>query len=412
MSSDLLKEFGTVEGDQSNWSSGHDVAAETRAEEEDFGDFEGPPNVSGDTRASSSESTVFTLEKSRADKTTLASDSVPTQGLHLSSNALLPGLPTNGKPSTRTVFGSSTVSQAPSGNDDEWGDFVEDSVIFDAQMATMKNSPPSSEFSISQLEAYNNPKTSQDRRVPMNPASAANITSTKSESSSRAPIATDLGPPPSNIPPPSTLLSLIPALFQSLPVSVKDIPTLDRTFPDLHKTIEQPQIDSIQELLATARAAARIIAGRKLRWKRDTLLSQSMKIGPASGGKSGGMKLTGIDKTESRREDQEVAEVLRVWKQIVGPLRTLVATLNAQLPGSGLRVSEMSENIPVRLGQMNEGTVSARRCCFLCGIKRDERVEKVDVAVEDSFGEYWAEHWGHVECIKFWNNHRHLLGQR
>jgi len=35
-------------------------------------------------------------------------------------------------------------------------------------------------------------------------------------------------------------------------------------------------------------------------------------------------------------------------------------------------------------------------------LKRDERVARVEFGVEDSFGEWWVEHWGHRTCRNFW----------
>ena len=214
--------------------------------------------------------------------------------------------------------------------------------------------------------------------------------------SCRAPSQLHTGPPPTNIPPPSVLLPVISGVFESLSAQVT--------------TQKQPS-DSPVIALAFARAGARIIAGRKLRWNRDVLLSQSMKIGPA--GKPGGMKLTVVDKTESRREDQEVAEAINVWRKQVGQLRSAVSRISSNVRTTSVNVPEISEIMPIRVIKPQEGAVSAPKCCFLCGIRREERVAKVDVNnVEDSFGEYWTEHWGHVDCIILWEHIRASLKQR
>ena len=208
------------------------------------------------------------------------------------------------------------------------------------------------------------------------------------------------GSPPTNIPPPSILLSLSANLLCSLPSKLKEA---------LHES-EQPKLLALRHHLSNLRTIAHILAGRKLRWKRDNLLFQSMRIGPA--GKHGGMKLTGVDKTESRREDQEAAEVLRIWRQQVGLLRSTIATLKGYVSAGGFALPEMAENMPVRQGKPGEGAVTASKACFLCGVKRDERVMKVDVDVEDSFGEWWVEHWGHVDCVVFWTDQKDRLPQR
>jgi hypothetical protein len=70
---------------------------------------------------------------------------------------------------------------------------------------------------------------------------------------------------------------------------------------------------------------------------------------------------------------------------------------------TGMRVSVVGEA---------DGGIKATKPCVLCGLKRDERVEKVDGVVEDSFGEWWSEHWGHVACRNFWREHRGELAKQ
>ena len=199
---------------------------------------------------------------------------------------------------------------------------------------------------------------------------------------------------------------MIGTILGSLATNIKQITS--------YQLLDQPStISQLRALLSTIGAAARVLAGRKLRWKRDNLLSQSMKIGPARSGKTGGMKLAGVDKAESRREDQEAAEVLQVWKQQAGPLRSTIAALNGQIPeNERLKIPEIADSMLIQQGKPSEGMVTAPKCCFLCGIKRDERVAKVDFDVEDSFGEWWVEHWGHVDCVAFWENHKDFLRRR
>ena len=218
-----------------------------------------------------------------------------------------------------------------------------------------------------------------------------------------------LGPPPSNIPPPSILLLLVLTIFQSLLANTKNVISLTEasTFPP-----DQSRVDQLQLCLSIVRAAARIIAGRKLRWKRDTHLSQSMKIGPAHSGKAGGMKLTGVDRTESLREDREVAEALSVWRKHLGGLRAAITMVNAELRKTVLFVPDISENMHVRVAKLEDGALTAPKSCFLCGLKRDERLDKVDVNVEDSFGEWWTDHWGHFDCRIFWERQESSLEQR
>lgn len=194
------------------------------------------------------------------------------------------------------------------------------------------------------------------------------------------------GLPPTNIPPPALLLSLFPSLFVSAQEkffkSLAAQPYAIRT-----RILAAPATTTfLQGYLALATVAARIIAGRKLRWKRDTRLAQSMKIGPASGGRSTGMKLTGVDRGEERKEEREVLDVVGAWQEQLGRLRSAVAGSK----GLGA-VPEIHDTMPVRMAKQSEGGVPAPRCCALCGLKRDERVGKVDENVIDSFGEWWIE---------------------
>ncbi|KAI4191779.1 MAG: hypothetical protein LQ346_004600 [Caloplaca aetnensis] len=218
---------------------------------------------------------------------------------------------------------------------------------------------------------------------------------------------------PSNIPPPSVLLSVVVNNLHSLSTRMRD--TVSATSVALMSS-ENPDNDAVLEnltaQLAIIKASARVASGRKLRWKRDKILAQSMSIGPANAGRSGGMKLTGIDRTEIRREDQEAAEVVRLWKQQVGSVKSFLAQINAQQSEVNFVLPDISENVPIRTAKAGEGAVTATKCCFLCGLKRDERVARLDVNVEDSFSEWWADHWGHVDCICFWREHKDSLKQR
>ena len=169
-------------------------------------------------------------------------------------------------------------------------------------------------------------------------------------------------------------------------------------------------IDFLRAYILLATVAARIIAGRKLRWKRDTLLSQAMKIGPAVAHGKGGMKLTGVDKAEATREEREAADLVRIWCEQVGRLRSAVAAANSSFhdQSAHLAVPEITETMMVK----TDGALTAPKSCVLCGLKREERIPKVDFQVEDSFGEWWIEHWGHRACRNFWQEHESKLKQR
>jgi hypothetical protein len=222
------------------------------------------------------------------------------------------------------------------------------------------------------------------------------------------------GPPPTNIPPPAILLSLFPSLLDLASSSLlKPLLTLSPTSPSYQRVLTaQSTLTFLQGYLALATVAARLIAGRKHRWHRDKFLAQGMSISAApSGGGQRGMKLTSVDKSQAAHEDREAAEVVAVWKRQVGRLRGLVAAVNQAQADKGvrLRVPEVAVGLSVTTAK---GLPTAPRACVVCGLKRDERVAKVDGEVEDSFGEWWVEFWGHRKCRNFWVGHEKELRQR
>ena len=396
MSSDLLKEFGSPQDPVQGQVAAQSTTEETVAEEEEFGDFED------------------------------AESDANTSGAHLEP---------------RIIHAQTSSTRGVTDTPDDCDVSADQSVLFDAE-ETIKTQKESLKWSHARQQGPQEPLIVSLNPIPPTKAPTAStfdLFGSESPPVSQAPIpplispvksktqavsatlnskssygaakAEELGPPPSNIPPPSVLLPLVATLFQSMSTNVRKIATFQPASPHPYEPLDQSRIQPIQEVLSHARAGARILAGRKLRWKRDNILSQSMKIGPASG-KTSGMKLAGVDKAETRREDQEAAEALRAWKQQVGALRSTISMINVHLPEGGLSMPDISEAMPIRASKASEGAVTAPKCCFLCGTKRDERIAKVDVDVEDSFGEWWREHWGHVDCVAFWSNHKASLRQR
>ncbi|KAK3296006.1 uncharacterized protein B0H64DRAFT_442348 [Chaetomium fimeti] len=224
------------------------------------------------------------------------------------------------------------------------------------------------------------------------------------------------GPPPTNIPPPAILLSLFPTLLDLASTTLlKPLLTLPTTSPAHQRVLAAPAtLTFLRGYLALARVAARLIAGRKPRWHRDRFLAQGMSISavPAGGGGQRGMKLAGVDKGRAAHDDREAAEVAAVWKRQVGRLRSVVAGVAAAHSGEGvvgLRVPEVAVGLAVATAK---GVPTAPRACVVCGLRRDERVAKVDGEVEDSFGEWWVEFWGHRECRNFWVGHESELRSR
>jgi hypothetical protein len=251
--------------------------------------------------------------------------------------------------------------------------------------------------------------------APASPPSPSNQPShTRTLPSTQAPSNTTNTLPPTNIPPPSVLLSLFPALFSSadeaLFTTLARLDLKQRQILLAHPASHQ----FLKGYLSHCVVLAHIIAGRKLRWKRDQHLSQSMRIGPSAAGGKSGMKLAGVDKAELAKEEREVLDTIDLWKAQVGKLRTAVTTASAapglpKLPS----VPEIAENMPVRTLKPSEGGISATQACALCGLKREERVARVDLEVEDSFGEWWVQGMNmHVACRRFWEEFERKLKSR
>ncbi|KAK1245105.1 hypothetical protein MKX08_004734 [Trichoderma sp. CBMAI-0020] len=214
----------------------------------------------------------------------------------------------------------------------------------------------------------------------------------------------DNDPPPTNVPPPSVILSAFPNLLSSASVFLKPISGHSASIKQ--QVLSNPKaIHFLQGYILLATTAARVIAGRKHRWHRDRILAKSMSISAAG---SKGMKLAGIDKTQSAREDREAADVVAVWREHVGRLRSAVAAANTE-GKLNLKVPELGDNMLVQTAKM---VPTGPKPCIICGLKREERVSKVDYDIEDSFGEWWVEHWGHRACKNFWVEHEQKLRQR
>lgn len=437
-SQDLWKEFGSSGDDllQNPWGETPDrnLHPESRQVEDEFGDFE------------SAESQVTNINPSMTINAPLkyAHSGPPSldPAFHQSSSigprdhfghSLIDDIhpwmnePTgNSPPKTgpeqvfpislaNTHFGAEGTKGRPIKNGvlltpdegEDWGDFVINSSPLDLKSTRANKNDitrtTKDEFLASNLQFDNFPTL----KARVNNAPSPTIAVPK------IPVATPTQePPPSNVPPPSILLLVIVETFQPLLLEIKDIITLIGSSKETQSKLDQESMREINHRISMARAAARIIAGRKLRWRRDNHLSQSMKIGPANSGRAGGMKLTGIDKMENRREDGEAEEAVRIWKRHTGTLRAAVATANSRQPDLNLVLPEIFETMPVRMAKPSEGALVAPKICFLCGLKREERIEKVDVKVQDSFGEWWIDHWGHVDCKTFWEEHKGSLSHR
>ncbi|KAJ5551502.1 hypothetical protein N7535_000552 [Penicillium sp. DV-2018c] len=213
---------------------------------------------------------------------------------------------------------------------------------------------------------------------------------------------------PTNIPPPSVLLELFLDVFGKLQKEAASAKSRLRS-PGSISSCSNDVSSTASKIQNALQSAARVIAGRRLRWKRDTILSQSMRIGPARSGKTGGMKLNSVNKQENIKEEQDAIDVLSTWRE-------RAAVFNAVLQAAGQRPIPPIQDpsaLKVVTARADQGAIKASHPCALCSLKRDERVLRVDEDnVQDSFGEWWTEHWGHTACREYWETNRSLLGQR
>ncbi|KAK0650367.1 hypothetical protein DIS24_g6869 [Lasiodiplodia hormozganensis] len=257
-----------------------------------------------------------------------------------------------------------------------------------------------------------------DDLIPTNPAPAPAASSSPQPAGFSIPTPSpipDPAPnslPPTNVPPPALLLTLFPPIFALAHSSFfKPLGTQpSHVRPKI--LADQAVVKFLRGYLTVGAVAARIIAGRKLRWKRDTFLAQGMSIGQAGKAGAGGMKLQSIDRTESTKEDREAADVVRAWKDQLGRLRSVVAQVNGKddRGRSVGSIPELAETMPIRIAKESEGAIASVKPCALCGLKRNERIGKVDVDVEDSFGEWWVEQLSmHRACRNFWEEQKNNL---
>ena len=122
------------------------------------------------------------------------------------------------------------------------------------------------------------------------------------------------------------------------------------------------------------------------------------------------MKLSSLNKGESIKEEREAAEAVEAWN---GSLHHFSKVLKSARTGSGGPTNlKLAMNMPVKL-MTGAGVIESSLVCPVCGLKRSERIVGVDdVGVEDVFGEYWLENWGHRECAVWWDRWKGQLGQR
>ncbi|KAI1768846.1 hypothetical protein GGR53DRAFT_313167 [Hypoxylon sp. FL1150] len=413
-----------------------DFDGEQEDEDDDFGEFEtvaSPVQAAPDLLSSTSFSSPAPAQKRasellsglsltesatypQAPKSPAFQDRNPFPGLAVSPPLKTEKRPANTKSATPVTAWPSLEAKGSAGSDgfgDDWGAFDE---FPDGQAKPSSNKADSTWDwdSVETIQPKSKPKPKpKSTRAP----APAVVSAPKDSSWDWNPIDAETekqidqpkdDPPPTNIPPPSVLLSVFPQLFEQTNTSLYK-PVSGQSFSTKNRILSAPKtIEFLKGYLALATVTARVIAGRKLRWHRDKFLSQRMSISAAG---SKGMKLAGVDKAQAAREDREAADVVAAWKEHIGRLRSAVATANSSIKSSAeqLKIPEISDAMPI---QTEKTAPTAVKACVVCGLKRNERVAKVDYDVEDSFGEWWVEHWGHLACKRFWLQHENALRQR
>ncbi|KAI5853350.1 hypothetical protein BZA05DRAFT_395732 [Tricharina praecox] len=182
-------------------------------------------------------------------------------------------------------------------------------------------------------------------------------------------------PPPEQFPPVAALLQTLSPLFllpqEKLLDSLKGLP-----FPLRQRVLSHPKTRQFLEgVCEFGRVAGRIIAGRKRR----------ARVGGGGAG-AGGMKLGAGGGPEVQKEEREVKEACRIWKEGTGRLKA--ATAGA--------VPEIDEEW--------KGVWRGGQACKLCKLGKGELVPALKEQ-KDKAG-WWDERWGgHASCRGFWERY-------
>lgn len=390
--------------------------------EDDWGDFEGPESTTNNYHPQRPEDNIPEVQPPVAKCQSAQIDL-------LDSLSLADSTPTADKPigASRKTTASTRNAAEPTWDDDSFGDWDEfidaPSIRKAASQSTAKAPPKKSKPIIKHAKSISTTPKLPDQEYDFGdwgdftdgPAEPAMAPKQNPKAKPRSKSLTQSTPDPrsfvsstptststvrpTNIPPPSVLLSLLVEILSAL--QNEALKAQPRSTPSTQKEATAIKI------YTTLTTSARIIAGRSLRWKRDTILSQSMRIGPA--GKPGGMKLSAVNKHEDVKESQDAVDILRLWRE-------RAALFNAIVQGVGQKALPVFTDptaLKVVIARAEDGAIKASHPCALCALKRDERVLRVDEGdVNDSFGEWWTEHWGHTGCRVFWEGNKELLLQR
>ncbi|KAI5814742.1 hypothetical protein BZA77DRAFT_317966 [Pyronema omphalodes] len=238
--------------------------------------------------------------------------------------------------------------------------------------------PPSSVGAYQPQQGYSHNRSISSHQTP--------ATSTHSRSISLQPFST--APKPvipagqqQQFPPVFQLLQTLTPLFLLPQVhlleQLKGLP-----FPVRQRVLSHPKTKSfLESVCEIGRVAGRIIAGRKRR-------SGTAVNGGSKG--MGGLKLKG-GAEDAQREEREVRECIRIWKEGLGRLK-----------------AAMGEQVPELEDQQLHGNTQNR--CGLCGLGQGESLP----GLKERLGTgWWDMAWGgHRGCKAFWDKHGAEVGKR
>ena len=183
-------------------------------------------------------------------------------------------------------------------------------------------------------------------------------------------------PPPEQFPPVAALLQTLSPLFllpqEMLLDKLKGLP-----FPLRQQVLSHPKTRQfLKGVCEFGRVAGRIIAGRKRR----------ARVGGGGGGGGAGRMKLGSGEPEAQKEEREVKEASRIWKEGIGRLKAAT---------SGV-VPEIDEEW--------KGVWRGGQTCKLCKLGKGEIVPALKEQREKAG--WWDERWGgHGSCRGFWERH-------
>ncbi|KAK4636072.1 uncharacterized protein CLAFUR5_01497 [Fulvia fulva] len=403
----LRKKSGYAPAKDPNVLFDAEHVSDDESDNDDFGDFEDPTTPGVEVTLPSEPAPAPNSSLPQIDL--LGLDEPPAQTSRVRSASIRKANSLLGQPKHHKSSSLANVASLMA-EDNPWDDFETQSAAIAAPSSVQ------SEHAQAQEDPWDDFKTSSTASAekPFTDLDDATTPQPIQQSFTQSQQATESTVPPTNIPPPALLLSLFASLFASANDTLfTPLSRLDST--QRSQLVSHPATHTfLRNIVQDAVVLAHIIAGRKLRWKRDQILAQSMRIGQAGMGGKSGMKLSSIGKGEAVQEEREVTDAVRLWKNNVGKIRGAITSTKTAAPAVKIpALPEVAETMPIKTLKSIEGGFAAPHACALCGLKREERAAKVDVDVDDSFGEWWVQGMDmHVNCRRWWNSNKSKLKSR